>query len=284
MASSHLTIGVTLLVLLAGVLHAVWNAVAKSISDKVIASGLLGFGCAIGALAAIPFAGLPGAPALPFLVASTLLHLGYLAALMESYRLGDFGHSYPIARGSAPLLVAAGSWIFAGQSLEALQLCGVVLIALALTGLVFAAGRLHRSDLPATVAALLTGCTIALYTLMDGLGVRHSGNAYGYIALLFVVQGPILGGFALVRRAGDPAWRRVGTVCRGLGAGLLSLVAYGIVIWAQARSPFALVSALRETSVISGSLIAALVFRETFGWRRLPPAIVVVLGIVLITV
>lgn len=284
MAASQLTVGVTLLVLLAGVLHAVWNAVAKAITDKVVASGLLGLGCAVGAVVMLPFAGVPAAAAVPYLTASTLLHLVYLTALMESYRLGDFGHSYPIARGSAPLLVALGSWLFANQSLDGPQIAGVALIAGALTALVFMNGPLRRSDLPATVAALLTGLTIAAYTLMDGLGVRHSHNSAGYIAVLFVVQGPILFGFAVARRHRDPLWHQHALVVRGLVAGLLSLAAYGIVIWAQARSPFALVSALRETSVISGALIAAIVFRERFGWRRLPPAVVVAVGIVLVTI
>ncbi len=278
---THLSLAVTLLVLLAGVLHATWNAIAKTIPDQFVASGLIGLGCAIVSAILLPFAGLPHSAALPYVLCSTALHVGYTFALMQSYRLGDFGHTYPLARGTSPLLVAAGAWIFAGQRLGGVQLAGVVVVAVALMGLVFAGGRLSREDLPGTAVALLVGVSIAGYTIVDGLGVRHAHNSYGYIALLFVLQGPVLAlsGFAFSRR--DPAWRSVRTLRLGLFAGVISVAAYGIVIWAQDHGPFALVSALRETSVISAAIIAALVFHERFGWRRLPPAIAVVVGIVL---
>ena len=177
--------------------------------------------------------------------------------------------------------MAAGAWIFADQGLNGVQLAGVIVVAGALMALVFAGGRLRRTDLPGTGVALLVGVSIASYTVIDGLGVRHAHNTYGYVALLFALQGPVLalGGFAFSRR--DPAWRSPRTFGLGLGAGFILVAAYGIVIWAQAHGPFALVSALRETSVISAAIIATLIFHERFGWRRLPPAVAVVVGIVL---
>jgi drug/metabolite transporter (DMT)-like permease len=279
--SSHLSPTVTLLVLLAGVLHAMWNAIAKTIENRFVASGLIGLGCAVVGAIALPLAGLPNSAALVFVLCSTTLHIAYTFALMQSYRLGDFGHTYPLARGTSPLLVAAGSWIFAGQRLNGVQLGGVLVVALALMALVFAGGRLRRDDVPGTVVAILVGISIAGYTIVDGLGVRHAHNAYGYIALLFVLQGPVLaiGGFALSPH--DPAWRSPHTLRLGTFAGFISVAAYGIVIWAQDHGPFALVSALRETSVISAAIIATLIFHERFGWRRLPPSIAVVIGIVL---
>jgi drug/metabolite transporter (DMT)-like permease len=283
MSPDHLTLPVTGLVLLAGVLHATWNAVAKQIDDKLVAFGLIGIGLTAVAAVALPLAGLPRSASIPFALVSVGLHIGYELALMQSYRLGNFGHTYPVARGTAPLLVAAGAWVFAGQHLDGVQLAGVATLAGGLMAVVFAGGRLRAVDLPATIAAVITGVTIAAYTLVDGLGVRHAHNAAGYAALLFLLQGPVLPVLAVLYRRSDPAWRSARSVTAGLTAGVLSYAAYAIVIWAQTRGPLALVSALRETSVISAALIATLVFHEPFGRRRIPSAVAVVAGIVLLS-
>lgn len=272
----------TLLVLLAGVLHAIWNAIAKTIEDSYVSVGLLGVGCALVALIALPFTGLPSRAALPFLLVSMVLHIAYTIALMQSYRLGDFGHAYPIARGTSPLLVAAGGFLFAGQNLAPIQLAGVAVVAAGLMALVFSGGKLTRADLPATLVALLTGVMIATYTVCDGLGVRHAHNSFGYVTIDFLLQGPILATIGWTVRRHHAAWRTPRLLAAGLGAGAISFAAYGIVIWAQAHGPFALVSALRETSVISAAVIATVFFKEAFGWRRIPPSLAVVLGIILI--
>jgi drug/metabolite transporter (DMT)-like permease len=279
---THLTWTVTALVLWAGVLHAVWNAMAKQVTDKLVAFGLIGVGYCVAASIALPLTGMPRSAAIAYAVVSAVLHLGYSLALMQSYRLGDFGHTYPLARGTSPLLVTVGAWVLAHEHLAAIQLVGVVTVAGGLMAIVFAGGRLSRADLPATRAAVLTGVAIACYTLVDGLGVRRAHNPFGYTAFLFVLEGPLLLIVALAARRRDPAWRSPATIGTGVGAGLISLLAYGIVIWAQTRGPLALVSALRETSVITAAVIGAVLFHERFGWRRVPSAIAVVTGIILI--
>jgi drug/metabolite transporter (DMT)-like permease len=280
---THLTATVTVLVLGAGVLHAIWNAIASVITDKFVAFGLIGVTEAAVAAIALPITGMPRSSALAFVGGSALIHVAYTYGLLHSYRLGEFGRAYPLARGTSPLLVALGAWFLADEHLAAVQIAGILIVATSLMAIVFAGGRLTRADAPATIAALLTGVTIAGYTVLDGLGVRHAHNPYGYIALLFLLQGPVvaaIAGFSLRGRLGTA---RVTDVTAGLAAGALSLVAYGIVIWAQTHGPLALVSALRETSVISAALIATLVFHEPLGRRRLGPAIAVVAGIVLIS-
>ena len=121
-----------------------------------------------------------------------------------------------------------------------------------------------------------------MYSVVDGLGVRHASNPYAYIALLFVLEGPVLAVAAGIKRRHDPVWSSWPTVAAGVGAGLLSVAAYGIVIWAQTHGPLAVVSALRETSVISGTIIAVAWFHERFGWRRVPPAVLVVAGVLFV--
>ncbi|HEY5428354.1 MAG TPA: DMT family transporter [Solirubrobacteraceae bacterium] len=284
MISTHLSPSVTALVLGAGVLHATWNAIASAIKERFVAFGLLGVTEAAVAAVALPLTGMPASSALAFVAASALIHVAYTYALLHSYRLGDFGRAYPLARGTSPLLVAAAAWFLADEHLAAIQIAGVSIVAASLMAIVLAGGKLTRADAPATLAALLTGVTIAGYTVLDGLGVRHAHNPYGYIALLFLLQGPIVAAIAAVnvRRHGATIHRR--DVAAGLAAGILSLIAYGMVIWAQTRGALALVSALRETSVITAALIAALLFHEPLGRRRLGPAIAVAAGIVLISV
>jgi drug/metabolite transporter (DMT)-like permease len=282
MPARQLTLTVIALVLFAGVLHAAWNAMASAISDKTVAFALIG--AAQGALAVIvlPVVGLPRSSALAFAAGSAVIHIVYTAALLQSYRLGDFGRAYPLARGTAPVLVGVGAWFIAGEHLTALQIAGTCTIAVALTGVVFAGGRLTRADLPATAAALLTGVTIASYTVVDGLGVRHAHNPAGYLSLVFVFQAPAILAIALYRLRHRLDRRLLADVPAGFSAGVISVLAYGIVVWAQTRGPLALVSALRETSVISAALIATLLFKEPFARRRLLPSVAVAFGIVLI--
>jgi drug/metabolite transporter (DMT)-like permease len=270
-------------VLLAGVIHAVWNAIASRIDDRVLACGLIGITEAVVAGVTLPLVGMPRTAAVGFAAGSAAVHVAYTYALVHSYRLGGFGRAYPLARGTSPLLVAVGGWFLASEHLDALQLAGTCTIAAGLLAIVLAGGRPARGEWPGIAIALLTGVTIAGYTVLDGLGVRHAHNPIGYISLLFVLQGPLV-----VAIAAALMWRRPRTpaaadIRHGLVAGLLSLVAYGIVVWAQTRGPLALVSALRETSVISAALISTLVFHEPFARRRIGPAIAVVAGIVLIS-
>jgi drug/metabolite transporter (DMT)-like permease len=280
---THLTATVTVFVLGAGVLHAAWNAIASVIEDKLLAFGLIGLTQTIVAAICLPITGLPRSSAFAYVVASALIHVAYTYALLHAYRLGDFGRAYPLARGTSPLLVAVGAWFLADEHLAAIQIAGVSVVAAGLIAIVFAGGRLTRADVPATVAATVTGVTIAAYTVLDGLGVRHAHNAFGYITLLFLLQAPVvaaIAGFSLRRQRAEV---EVSDLAAGLAAGALSLVAYGIVIWAQTHGPLALVSGLRETSVISAALIATLLLHEPLGRRRLGAAIAVAAGIVLIS-
>jgi drug/metabolite transporter (DMT)-like permease len=148
--------------------------------------------------------------------------------------------------------------------------------------LALSAGRLSRAELPAIAVAVLTGLTIASYTVVDGLGVRAAHDPYAYAALMFALQGPVFPLMALFRRP-LRQWRDTTVLCGGLLAGALSVVAYGIVLWAQSRAPLAEVAAIRETSVIFAALIGMIFLKEGFGPRRVAAAVVIAAGIVLIS-
>ncbi|WP_329132741.1 DMT family transporter [Streptomyces sp. NBC_01476] len=266
-------------VLLAAVTHASWNAIAHGIKDQLIAFTLVGGGGALCALALLPFAALPHAGAWPYLLSSVLLHLVYQFLLMRSFRLGDFGQVYPVARGIAPLAVTVLAAVFVHERPDAWQTAGVLVASAGLAGVALWGMRGRRPNWPALGAAVGTGLSIAAYTVVDGVGVRGSGTSLGYICWLLILQGVVIPVLALALRRGEllPALRPV--AARGLLGGALSLTAYGLVLWAQTRADLAPVAALRETSIIAGAAIATVFFKERFGRPRLVAAAVVVGGI-----
>lgn len=264
MSSGSVGTGVIAAVLLAAVLHALWNALAHAIEDRLGGFALIGTAVTIGAVVIVLLAPAPARPSWIFLGISTALHIGYTLLLMLSYRSGEFGQVYPLARGTSPLLVAIAAAVFAGEHLPAIRLVGVLVVSGGLATLVFAGGVPTRAARPALGAALLTGVAIASYTTVDGLGVRHAESVAGYTGWLFLLQGPVLPLAALAVRRGALVRALRPHAVAGLVGGALSLAAYGLVLWAQARGALAPIAALRETSVIFGALIGALVFHERF--------------------
>src|SRR5690606_17787527 len=221
------------------------------------------------------FAGVPAPESWPALGLSALLHVGYMGFLMLSYRVGDFGQVYPLARGTSPWLVALGAAVLLGETLTPAHLAGVLVVSAGLTALVFAGGVPGRPQLPALGAALLTGVMIAGYTVVDGIGVRASGDPLAYLAWLMVLEGPwFLIAAAAQRRGALSAQLRAVWRSGALG-GVMSMAAYGLVLWAQTMGNLAAVAALRETSIIFGAVIAAVVFREGLGRVKVVSAAVV---------
>ena len=270
---------VVLLVLLAAASHATWNAFVKSGEDKLVSLCLVIFTTSFPALFALPFLPLPAAESWPFLMVSTIVHYLYYAVLVAAYRHGDLSLAYPIARGSAPVLVAAGAWLFAGEGLAAWQWIGVVTVSVGIMSLANPGrGRAGDGEAKAIVFALLTGLTIAAYSLADGLGVRLSGHEFAYIAWLFVFSGLPMPFIIRWRRGGESA-RLVRAHLRiGIFGGLISGLAYAIVIWSMSVAPIAMVVSLRETSVLIAAAIGSLFLKEHFGPRRIAAAAVIVAG------
>ncbi|UNS97461.1 DMT family transporter [Streptomyces tubbatahanensis] len=274
-------------VLAAALTHASWNALAHGIRDQLLAFTLVGAGGALcGAVLAV-FAPLPAAGAWPALLASAALHVVYQLLLMRSFQMGEFGQMYPIARGTAPLVVTVLAAVFVHEMPGPWQLAGVLLASAGLVGVALwgLRGKKERAggapQWPALTAAVCTGLAIASYTVVDGVGVRASGSALGYIAWLMLLEGIAIPLWALAtRRSGLVAQLRP-IALRGLLGGALSVLAYGLVLWAQTRAPLAPVAALRESSIIAGAAIGALFFKERFGWPRTAASVLMVSGIAL---
>jgi drug/metabolite transporter (DMT)-like permease len=267
-------------VLLAALLHAVWNAVAHATADRQVGFFLLNVAVGGVGLCLLPFVGIPALAAWPFLLGSVLVHLAYNLLLLKSYELGDFGQTYPIARGTAPLLVAFVSVTVVGQALDLREVAGILAISAGLLVLVLGRGSFH-AERPAVVAAVSTGVAIATYTVLDGVGVRHAQGPPAYIAWLFALQGPLIAGLIATRRR--RMWRAARPMLLpGLASGVVSVGAYGLVIWAQSVGQLATVASLREVSIVFGALIGAVFFHERLGAVRVVGAVVVFTGVVLL--
>lgn len=278
---SHLSVSVTAAVLLAAITHASWNAIAHGIKDQLLAFGLIGAGGIVVAIPLVCLAPLPHAASWRYLLASVAIHVFYNLLLMRSYRYGEFGQVYPLARGTSPLVVTILAAIFVRERPTLPQIGGVLVVSAGLAVLVFAGRRPGRTAL---LAAVGTGLTIAAYTTVDGVGVRASGSPAGYIGWLMLLESLGVPLFALIRRRDILAKQPRRIIAAGLLGGALSVLAYGLVLWAQTRGALAPIAALRETSVIFGAIIGTAVFREPFGRARIAATIVVSVGIVLLNV
>ncbi len=279
---------VVLAVLFGALLHAGWNALVKSSGDKELDIALVHFLGAIVSLPLLMLFGMPPREAWPFIGASLFVHIAYYLTLNGAYQHGDLGATYPIMRGSAPLLVALGSSTVLGESLSLAAWAGVlaVTIGVLMVGLSRPAEALHHRR--AMLFALANAAVIASYTFIDGRGVRASaaagGTAYSYVVLLFVLDGFPYPALVVWRRSAAGrakilAYARQRWLLATIG-GLASLGSYGIALWAMTRAPVAAVSAMRETSVLFATALSVLVLKEHFGLQRLLGAVVIVAGVV----
>lgn len=270
-------------VLFAAACHAGWNAAIKRGLDPLATTVAISVGAALVSLVIVPVVGLPARAAWPWVLASVAIHLAYFAALIESYRAGDMGQVYPIARGSAPLMTATVATAFIGERLGLAGWFGITLLAAGVLLLSLRGGRdLATLDRRAVGFALFTAVTICAYSVVDGVGARLAGNASAYSTALFAGMGPVMALYALARngpRALGNA-RRLWSV--GLAGGALQLGSYGIAIWAMTVAPIAIVAALRETSVLFGAMIAVIVLKEPLRAARAVAALLIVVGLALI--
>jgi drug/metabolite transporter (DMT)-like permease len=273
---------VFLAVLFAAACHAGWNASIKRTLDPLATTVLIAIGAGLVALPGIPFAGWPQLAAWPWLIASIVIHLFYFAGLIESYRAGDMGQVYPIARGAAPLMTATMTTIFVGERLGAFGWGGILLLAAGVLLLSLRGGRdLAKLDRRAVGFALFTAVSICAYSVVDGIGARAAGPglAPAYSLVLFVGIAPVVVAYAIARRgmavfpAMAPHWKI------GLGGGALAVISYSIAIWAMTKAPIAIVAALRETSVLFGAIIAVAVLKEPLRPARIVAALMIVFGL-----
>jgi drug/metabolite transporter (DMT)-like permease len=276
-------------VLVAAVLHAGWNAMAKQVGDRVALFGQIGVLSVLLAFPPLLWVAQPARASWFWLAASVAVHLLYNFALIAAYQVGEFSQTYPIARGVGPLTVAAVAVLLLHEPMSALTTTGVALIAGAIALLGLVPWHKVRANRTAVLAAVLTGLAIASYTVIDGIGVRRSDSPVGYTLWLVGLQGAMLTVISVAvnrRQAG-----RVGTGDRprasswlpATAISVMSALAYGLVLWAQSRGTLAAVAALRESSVIVAAVIGTVFFGESMGRLRIICGVEVAAGVVLLS-
>ncbi|MDM5090330.1 DMT family transporter [Aeromonas bestiarum] len=267
-------------ILLAALLHALWNALAKRQAEGRVSVLLVSLCSGLFAAPFLPLVGLPVAAEYPWLALSILLHCGYCLFLGRAYRLGEFGQIYPLARGSAPLVTLLLGALLLGEVPGGLAVAGALVLV---SGVLLMAWRGGIRLAPAALrAVLITALFTAAYTLSDGAGARSAGAPVRYTLWLFALTALMMP--LLMRWQSRTAWRALDLAAWRTGAlgGALSLLAYGIVIWAMTLAPIGLVAALRESSVLFAMLLSWLWLGEKLGRVRLWAALVILCGILLI--
>lgn len=267
-------------ILLAALLHALWNALAKRQAEGRVSVLLVSLCSGLFAAPFLPLVGLPVAAEYPWLALSILLHCGYCLFLGRAYRLGEFGQIYPLARGSAPLVTLLLGALLLGEVPGGLAVEGALVLV---SGVLLMAWRGGIRLAPAALrAVLITALFTAAYTLSDGAGARSAGEPIRYTLWLFALTALMMP--LLMRWQSRTAWRALDLAAWRTGAlgGALSLLAYGIVIWAMTQAPIGLVAALRESSVLFAVLLSWCWLGEKLGRVRLWAALVILCGILLI--
>ena len=277
-----MTAGVFAMVLGAALLHAAWNALVKVNADRLVLVAIMQASQIALALLVVPFVALPTAESWPYILASTALNTAYFLFLIGAYRYGDLSHVYPIARGVAPLIVAVLSVAVVGEVLNSQATLSVVLIALGIMSLTLTRGAEGFRQPKAMLYAVGTGVFIAGYTVVDGMGARLAESAHSYTFWVHLLNGIPIVLLALYLRRGQVTQSLRSSWKLGALAGIVSLVAYWIVIWAMTQAPMAMVSAVRETSMVFAVLFGVFFLKERLNLARLASIGTTLIGTVML--
>ncbi len=276
-----MTLAVFSAVLAAALMHASWNALIKVRLDRFASISLTALGMAVASLPLLPFVAFPNRMAWIWIGVSLVLHIGYRLFLIRAYEVGDLAQTYPLARGSAPLITTIGGVALIREVPGPFALAGILLLSagtflMSLRG----GGRLAALNPAAVGYALTTSLFIAGYTLADGLGAREAHTALSDAAWLFVCDGIVATLLALVYRGRRLAQTLAVEWRLGLFTGLLSGGAYAIAMWAMTKAPIASVASLRESSILFAMAISVFALGEKMTAWRAASALFIVAGVV----
>lgn len=268
-------------VLAAAAMHAIWNALVKVHLDRFMSITLMTLGMGVAALVCLPFVEVPKAEVWPYIIASVVFHMGYRTFLIGAYQAGDFAQTYPLARGTAPLLSALGGIFLVAETPAPVAIVGIVLLCAGTLVMSFRGGaHLEKLNLRAVGYALGTSIFIASYTLSDGSGARMAATASSYAAWLFVCDAAWALVLCVIFRGPGSLPVLARDWKTGLFTGVLSGAAYWIAMWAMTKAPIASVAALRETSILFAMMISVFALGEKMtGWRG-AAALSIVAGVI----
>ncbi|MEQ1900943.1 MAG: EamA family transporter [Devosia sp.] len=263
------------IVLFAAALHASWNALVKGGSDTLLTTALVAGAASVMALVLIPFLPLPAPASWPFIAASVVLQTTYFVLLAYTYHVADMSQTYPVMRGTAPLLVAIVSVPILGETLDLVAWAGIALISAGILSMGLGTRAGQRKGV---VFALLNAVVIAGYTLVDGEGVRRSGAPAAYALWIFFFTGLPLTGWAVTARRALLRDYLMANWRQGIIGGIGASLSYGLALWAMTLAPVAVVAALRETSIVFGAAISYFILKERVTAVRVAGACVIAAG------
>lgn len=269
-------------VLFAAALHAVWNAIVKGGTDKRLNMAAVMLGHFPPAILGLLIFAPPAAESYPYIIASSAVHFGYQLFLMRAYQIGDLTQVYPIARGSGPMIVALFSVAFLGLVLTPMQVLAIGVILLGIVLSTFARNSMGHFDRKALFYALMTGFFIAGYSILDGIGARLSGSSVTYYGWVGIGNGIVVIAYFLWRAPHvltDVVTKARKTFWIG---GTASFAAYALVTWAFTQAPVALVTALRETSIVIALLIGVIFLGERLTVIKVAVTAITIVGVVLL--
>ncbi len=271
-----------LVVLCAALLHAIWNAMVKGGDDNLLNMVAIVMGHVVPAVTVLWFVPPPSVQSLPWLAGGIMLHVGYQLFLVRAYEMGDLTQVYPIARGIAPLIVTFISVLFLGLALANSELIAIVLIAAGIASICLVKGHNGSLNMMATLLALTTGLFIASYSLVDGTGARLAGSVLGFYAWQAIGNAVVMLFIAPLLRPNilNTVWRSSKKIA--LLGGSASFCAYALVIWAFTQAPIALVTALREVSIVFALLIGAFCFKERMSLLKVFSTFITLVGVALL--
>jgi drug/metabolite transporter (DMT)-like permease len=254
------------IMMFAASLSAGWNAVIKGAGNKLFMVILMTGGAGLVGALVLPFLDRPAAASWPYIVASASCSVVYYAIVARTYHLADLSQAFPLMRGSAPLLVALTSGLVLGERLSLAAWLGVGLISF---GIICLAASARANNPKGMALALGNAVVIAVYTLLDGLGVRLSGAPAAYCLWVYLLTAIPLVTWAFARHRSEFTRYVMERPLLGLGGGIIGVGIYATTLWAMTVAPVAIVAALRETSILFAIAISAVVLKERVGFPRL---------------
>jgi len=273
-----------LIVLFAAILHASWNFLIKQKEDKHISMTAVVLGHIPLALVALIFSPFPKFKSLPYIIIGALLHTGYQLFLLYSYRIGDLSQVYPLARGVAPLIVAGISVTFLGVNLDPIALAAIIIIGTGIMSLTLVRRSDGLRNYRAALLSIATGGFIAAYSLVDGMGARVATTALGFYGSLSLLNALFFAIIIKIIRPGIIKNMIFNNYKLALTGGCTSFTAYALVIWAFTMAPIAMVTALRETSIIFALLLGVFALKERLDLIKIFACMLTIFGVVLLRI
>jgi drug/metabolite transporter (DMT)-like permease len=270
---------VFLLILFAALCHASWSAIVKNSNNGLAIMAITSIIEIIIFLPLVFTVPFPTTDIWYFIIVTTFLHGLYRYSVILSYQYGDLSFVYPIARGGSCLIVGFVSLLLIHSDINLFGIIGILLICFGLFMISFLTTK--KFNKVAFIIAITTACLIASYTLLDGMAVRKTENAFTFIFWMLLLNGIPMLIYALFSKNGLRK-KNSYKLFDGIIAGILAILGYGLVVWSMQFIEIAYVSSIREVSIVLATILSIYLLKEKDAKKRIIPSVVIVVGVTLV--